>query len=114
MLLGRELAPPSADFVTRTYVNIFKSHYRNSRQKITGFYKTHSLSTYWGHLKGKHGILLPTLTAHKHIQHMRTSWDYKIAVIGLGYAALPLALAFANQMVKVVGLDTNKNKIEQL
>lgn len=45
---------------------------------------------------------------------MGTLQDYKIAVIGLGYVGLPLALAFADHFEHVVGLDTNEKKIEQL
>lgn len=37
-----------------------------------------------------------------------------IAVIGLGYVGLPLGLAFAEKGFRVVGLDVDPNKIEQL
>lgn len=36
----------------------------------------------------------------------------KIALIGLGYVGMPIAIAFANKGVKVVGFDLNKEKIE--
>jgi len=39
--------------------------------------------------------------------------DYKIAIIGLGYVGLPLAVAFAEKY-KVVGFDINQNRIEEL
>jgi len=38
---------------------------------------------------------------------------YKIAVIGLGYVGLPLAIAFAKKY-KVVGFDINSNRIAEL
>lgn len=40
--------------------------------------------------------------------------DKIIAVIGLGYVGLPLALAFSNKKVKVIGFDINQKRIEQL
>lgn len=39
--------------------------------------------------------------------------DIKIAVIGLGYVGLPLAVAFSSKY-SVVGFDTNKNRISEL
>ena len=39
--------------------------------------------------------------------------DLKLAIIGLGYVGLPLALEFAKKR-KVIGFDINKNRIEQL
>jgi UDP-N-acetyl-D-glucosamine dehydrogenase len=38
----------------------------------------------------------------------------KIAVIGLGYVGLPLAVSFAKKKIKVIGLDNNKEKIARL
>ena len=38
--------------------------------------------------------------------------DYKIAVIGLGYVGLPLAVELAKNY-KVIGFDTNQNKLDQ-
>ena len=35
-----------------------------------------------------------------------------IALIGLGYVGMPIAVAFANEGVKVIGFDLNKAKIE--
>ena len=35
----------------------------------------------------------------------------KIAVIGLGYVGLPLAMAFALRNINVIGLDNDKKKI---
>lgn len=38
----------------------------------------------------------------------------KIAVIGLGYVGLPLAMAFARKGFKVFGLDTDRDRIERI
>jgi len=47
-----------------------------------------------------------------------TSRDYfqgkRIAVIGLGYVGLPLAVSFAKKGFKVFGIDTNAKRIERL
>ena len=40
--------------------------------------------------------------------------DLKIAVIGLGYVGLPLAVALAKQFSNVVGLDIDQARIEEL
>ena len=37
-----------------------------------------------------------------------------LAVIGLGYVGLPLALAFAKSQVKVIGIDIDEGKIDQI
>ena len=37
----------------------------------------------------------------------------KIAIIGLGYVGLPLAVEFAKYF-KVIGFDINQNRIEEL
>ena len=37
-----------------------------------------------------------------------------IGVVGLGYVGLPLAVAFAEEGVDVVGLDTDPRKIDAL
>ncbi|MEM0452786.1 MAG: UDP-glucose/GDP-mannose dehydrogenase family protein [Nitrososphaerota archaeon] len=39
---------------------------------------------------------------------------YRIGVIGLGYVGLPLACAFASRSFKVIGLDTDLEKIESI
>ena len=39
--------------------------------------------------------------------------DKKIAIIGLGYVGLPLAIEFGN-FFKVVGFDVNKSRVEEL
>ncbi|MDN7241618.1 nucleotide sugar dehydrogenase [Planococcus sp. N028] len=39
--------------------------------------------------------------------------DLKIAVVGLGYVGLPVAVAFSNKF-KVIGFDINKSRIETL
>ena len=42
------------------------------------------------------------------------STEIKIAVIGLGYVGLPLALAFAEEFSGTVGFDINTHKIEEI
>lgn len=37
----------------------------------------------------------------------------KIAVVGMGYVGLPLAVAFAERGIDVIGFDTNKEKIQK-
>ena len=44
---------------------------------------------------------------------MMSKSDIKIAIIGLGYVGLPLAVEFAKKY-KVVGFDINQNRIEEL
>jgi UDP-N-acetyl-D-galactosamine dehydrogenase len=39
--------------------------------------------------------------------------DYKIAIIGLGYVGLPLAVAFAEKY-KVIGFDVNNHRVNEL
>ena len=38
----------------------------------------------------------------------------KIAIVGLGYVGLPVAIAFARQFASTVGFDINKRKVSQL
>ncbi len=38
----------------------------------------------------------------------------RIAVIGLGYVGLPVALAFARKFPDAIGFDVNKEKVEEL
>ncbi len=38
----------------------------------------------------------------------------RIAVIGLGYVGLPVALAFARKFQGAIGFDVNKEKVEEL
>ena len=38
----------------------------------------------------------------------------RIAVIGLGYVGLPLALAFAEKGFKVLGIDTDTHRVERI
>ncbi|MDU6807957.1 MAG: nucleotide sugar dehydrogenase [Clostridium sp.] len=38
--------------------------------------------------------------------------EEKISLVGLGYVGMPIAVAFANKGIKVVGFDLNKEKIE--
>ena len=44
----------------------------------------------------------------------QTSPHTKIAVIGLGYVGLPLAVAFARHGNNVIGIDTGKNRLNEL
>lgn len=37
----------------------------------------------------------------------------KIAVVGMGYVGLPLAIAFSEKNFNVIGFDINQNKIEK-
>ena len=37
-----------------------------------------------------------------------------ICVVGLGYVGLPLALAFSNKGIKVIGYDNSLKRIKQL
>ena len=39
--------------------------------------------------------------------------NYRIAVIGLGYVGLPLAVEFAKKY-PVIGFDINKNRVSEL
>ena len=39
--------------------------------------------------------------------------EAKIAVIGLGYVGLPIALAFAKK-VKVIGFDINEDRVKMM
>lgn len=45
---------------------------------------------------------------------MQINKNSKIAVIGLGYVGLPLAVEFAKNGLKVVGIDTDKKKTEMI
>ena len=38
--------------------------------------------------------------------------DEKLALVGLGYVGMPIAIAFAKKGIKVVGFDLNAKKIE--
>ena len=38
----------------------------------------------------------------------------KIAVIGLGYVGLPVAVAFARSGVPVIGFDINRTRVDEL
>ncbi len=42
------------------------------------------------------------------------SYSRKIAVIGLGYVGLPVAVAFARSGVRVIGFDIDKGRIDEL
>ena len=38
--------------------------------------------------------------------------EEKISLVGLGYVGMPIAVAFADKGVDVIGFDLNKEKIE--
>ena len=38
--------------------------------------------------------------------------EEKLSLVGLGYVGMPIAVAFANKGVDVIGFDLNKAKIE--
>ena len=38
--------------------------------------------------------------------------EEKLALVGLGYVGMPIAVAFAKKGLKVVGFDLNKAKID--
>ena len=38
--------------------------------------------------------------------------DEKLSLVGLGYVGMPIAVAFANKGIDVIGFDLNKAKIE--
>lgn len=38
--------------------------------------------------------------------------EEKLAVVGLGYVGMPIAVAFANKGVQVIGFDNNKEKVQ--
>ena len=40
--------------------------------------------------------------------------EERIAVIGLGYVGLPIALAFARRFKNVIGFDVNHTRVERL
>ena len=40
--------------------------------------------------------------------------EERIAVIGLGYVGLPLAVALANKFEDVIGFDVNKKRVASL
>ncbi len=43
-----------------------------------------------------------------------TNKKFSIAVVGLGYVGLPIAMAFAKQGLNVIGFDVSAQKVEQL
>jgi UDP-N-acetyl-D-mannosaminuronate dehydrogenase len=40
-------------------------------------------------------------------------YEFKLAIIGLGYVGLPLAIEFARRY-SVIGFDINRNRVEEL
>lgn len=48
------------------------------------------------------------------VKQINRRTDYRIAIIGLGYVGLPLAIAFAKAGRNVVGVDLDTRKISQL
>ena len=49
----------------------------------------------------------------KTLNHIKNK-DISIAVVGLGYVGLPLALRFIKKKIKVFGFDVDVNKINNL
>ena len=56
-------------------------------------------------MKGKEKMELKEKIAKKEI---------KVAIVGLGYVGLPLAMAIIDKGVKVIGIDLDKRKIDSL
>jgi UDP-N-acetyl-D-glucosamine dehydrogenase len=52
-------------------------------------------------------------TVQKFLDKVHTK-EIKIAVIGLGYVGLPLAVAFAESGLKIVGIDLDYSKVDQI
>ncbi len=48
----------------------------------------------------------------KTIFEQLTSRETALALVGLGYVGMPIAVAFANKGLKAIGFDLNKAKIE--
>ena len=48
----------------------------------------------------------------KNLFELIKSGEESLSLIGLGYVGMPIAVAFANEGVKVIGFDLNKAKIE--
>lgn len=42
-----------------------------------------------------------------------TKQEEKIALVGLGYVGMPIAVAFANEGINVIGFDLNAAKIDR-
>ena len=41
-----------------------------------------------------------------------TAHEEKLSLIGLGYVGMPIAVAFSNRGIDVIGFDLNEKKIE--
>ncbi len=50
----------------------------------------------------------------RHLVDEGVGMDERIAVIGLGYVGLPVALAFARHFEDVVGFDIDADKVAEL
>ena len=48
----------------------------------------------------------------KTIFEQLTGRETALALVGLGYVGMPIAVAFANKGLKVIGFDLNRAKIE--
>jgi UDP-N-acetyl-D-glucosamine/UDP-N-acetyl-D-galactosamine dehydrogenase len=57
--------------------------------------------------------MLPSINLFEIEEYFKSPEQVKIAVIGLGYVGLPLAIEFAKKY-DVLGFDINKNRIEEL
>jgi UDP-N-acetyl-D-glucosamine dehydrogenase len=42
------------------------------------------------------------------------SGDFSVAVVGMGYVGLPLALAFLEKNIRVIGIDVSENRVNDL
>lgn len=56
----------------------------------------------------------PRGTALDELERRLEDGTATVAILGLGYVGLPLAVAFARQGLKVVGIDTDESKIESI
>ena len=43
-----------------------------------------------------------------------TDKDAKIGIIGMGYVGIPLGIEFSNKKLKVIGFDTDKQKVDDI
>jgi UDP-N-acetyl-D-glucosamine dehydrogenase len=53
----------------------------------------------------------------KHCQSLAAkleSGKFSVAVVGLGYVGLPLALAFVERRIRVIGIDTSEKRVNEL
>jgi UDP-N-acetyl-D-glucosamine dehydrogenase len=62
-----------------------------------------------------HGSLTPVLseirTRPTTFQQLIATREAVVGIVGLGYAGLPLAMAFAEQGFRVIGIDVNEDRV---